>query len=164
MDTMKITTAFLSAALLGIAPLTTHAQGTAVPAAEAVFLDDVSTVAETNALITSINKYRSDLGLSPLAVNADLSEWAAGTFPKELNPPRAVDVTELRKTFGATQVGILRGVLTHRGAKSGGEFPKYWAKDAQWKALMEGDFTHIGAATMKRSDGKLVAFVYLIRK
>lgn len=59
---------------------------------------------------------------------------------------------------------MLRGVVTHRGGKSGAQFPKYWAEDPQWKAVMAGDFTEMGAATVKRSDGKLVAFVYLIKK
>ncbi len=102
--------------------------------------------------------------MPPLAVNAALSARAALAFPAALNAAGEVDVTALRKNFDATNVGILRGIVTHREEASGGEFPKYWAKDPQWNAVMSGDYSEMGAATVKRSDGKLVAFVYLIKR
>ena len=117
-----------------------------------------------DALIGAINGFRAKLGLAALAVDADLSQRAANAFPDFANAAGVVDVTAIRRDFAATDAAVLRGVVTHRGAKSGAEFPKYWAKDERWNAVMIGDFTHMGAATVKRSDGKLVAFVYLIRR
>ena len=140
-----------------------NAQDAAMPVAEPVMLD-VSTVGETNALMAAINKHRKDQGMFPLVVNPALSARAALAFPVAMNAAGEVDVTSLRKDFVATNVGILRGIVTHRRVSSGAEFPKYWAKDPQWNAVMGGDFTDMGAATMKRSDGKLVAFVYLIKR
>lgn len=160
---MKTSSLALTAALLCLGAAHVHAQQTAVPAAEPVFLAD-PTAAETNTLIGAINRFRTDLGLAPLVVDADLSMRAAAAFPVLVRVPGEVDVTELRKDFAATKVAVLRGVVTHRGEKSGAEFPKYWAKDPQWNVVMTGDFTHIGASTAKRSDGKLVAFAYLIRR
>lgn len=139
------------------------AQDKAVPVAEPVALN-ASTVDETNALVGAINGFRTKNGLAPLAVDADLSQRAANAFPDFVNAAGVVDVTAIRRDFAATDAAVLRGVVTHRGAKSGAEFPKYWAKDERWNAVMTGGFTHMGAATVKRSDGKLVAFVYLIRK
>ena len=139
------------------------AQDKAVPVAEPVVLK-ASTVEETNALVGAINGFRTKIGLAPLAVDADLSQRAANAFPDFANAAGMVDVTAILRDFAATDAAVLRGVVTHRGAKSGAEFPKYWAKDERWKAVMAGDFSHMGAATVKRSDGKLVAFVYLIRK
>jgi hypothetical protein len=139
------------------------AQDRAVLTAEPVVMG-VSTLDETNALIGAINGFRANLGLRALAVDAALSQRAANAFPDFLNEAGVVDVTAIRRDFAATDAAILRGVVTHRGAKSGAEFPKHWAKDARWNAVMIGDFTHMGAATVKRSDGKLVAFVYLIRR
>jgi hypothetical protein len=153
----------LAAALLCFGALQANAQEAVIPHAEPVILADL-TVGETNALIGAINKFRTDMGLAPLAVDPALSARAAAAFPGLANAPGEVDVTFLRRDFGATNVGVLRGTVTHRGVKSGAEFPKYWAKDTQWNALLIGDFTHIGASTAKRSDGKLVAFAYLIRK
>ncbi len=139
------------------------AQEAALPAAQPVFLS-ASTLGETNALFGAINKFRTDQGLAALAVDDALFSRAAEAFSGLVNAPGEVDVTQLRKDFAATNVAVLRGVVTHRNASSGAEFPKYWAKDARWNAAMSGDFTHMGAHTAKRSDGKLVAFVYLIRK
>lgn len=152
----------LAAALLCFGLVQTNAQEAALPA-EPVILADL-TIGETNALIGAINRFRTDMNLAPLAVDPVLSERAAAAFPALANAQGAVDVTALRKEFGATGVGILRGIVTHRGIKSGAVFPEYWAKDPQWNAVLIGDFTHIGASTAKRSDGKLVAFAYLIRK
>lgn len=159
---MKTSSVILSALLLGFVPLS-MAQEAAVPAAEPVLLS-ASTVGETNALVGAINQFRADLGLGPLAVDAALSLRAVEAFAGLVNASGEVDVTQLRKDFAATNVAVLRGVVTHRKESSGAEFPKYWAKDARWNAVMSGDFTHMGAHTAKRSDGKLVAFVYLIRK
>ena len=139
------------------------AQEAAVPAAQPVFLS-ASTLGETNALFGAINKFRADQGLAALAADDALFSRAAEAFSGLVNAPGEVDVTQLRKDFAATNVAVLRGVVTHRNSSSGAEFPKYWAKDARWNAAMSGDFTHMGAHTAKRSDGKLVAFVYLIRK
>jgi len=160
---MKISSKILAALLFSFTAIHSHAQEPAALVAEPVMLME-PTVGETNALIGAINKARTDLGVAPVAVDMELSKWAANGFPEVVNAPGAVDVTALRKEFGANEVGVLRGIVTHRGVKSGAEFPKYWAKDPQWNAIMIADFTHIGAATVKRSDGKLVAFVYLIRK
>lgn len=157
---MKTSSFLLLALFLSVPAMS---QDRAVLTAEPVVMD-VSTLDETNALIGAINGFRAKLGLSPLAVDAGLSKRAANAFPDFANASGAVDVTALRRDFAATDAAILRGVVTHRGAKSGAEFPKYWAMDEQWNAVMIGDFNHIGAATVKRSDGKLVAFVYLIRK
>ncbi len=134
-----------------------------MPAAEPVMVA-VSTVGETNALIGAINSYRSAQGLRPLAVNDALSAQAAKAFPEALNSPQVWDVTGLKRDFKASNVAVLRGVVTHRGEKSAAQFPKYWAENSQWKAVMDGDFTDMGVATAKRSDGKLVAFVYLIKR
>jgi hypothetical protein len=160
---MKTSSILLASLLLGFSTFPLHAQEAAVPAAEPVILADL-TVGETNALVGAINKFRTDLNLAPLAVDSVLSERAAAAFPAVANAPGEVDVTALRKEFAASNVAVLRGVVTHRKEASGAEFPKYWAKDPQWNAVMAGDFTHIGASTAKRSDGKLVAFAYLIRK
>jgi hypothetical protein len=160
---MKTSPILLASFLLGLSTLSSRAQEAAVPVADPVILAD-ATLGETNALFKAINKVRTDLGLAPLVADTALFERADAAFPVLANTPGEVDVTALRKEFGASKVGILRGVVTHRGAKSGGEFPVYWAKDPQWNAVMTGDFTHIGASTAKRSDGKLIAFVYLIRK
>lgn len=160
---MKTPSLLLSALFLSVLSMPSMAQDTAVPAAEPDVLN-VSTVDETNALIGALNGFRSKLGLAALAVDADLSQRAANAFPDFANAAGVVDVTAIRRDFAATDAAVLRGVVTHRGAKSGAEFPKYWAKDERWNAVMIGDFTHIGAATVKRSDGKLVAFVYLIRR
>jgi len=157
---MKTLFFLLSSVFLSVSAM---AQDKAVLIAEPLVMD-VSTVDETNALIGAINGLRAKLGLSSLAVDTVLSQRAANAFPDFANASGAVDVTALRRDFAATDAAVLRGVVTHRGAKSGAEFPKYWAMDEQWNAVMIGDFTHIGAATVKRSDGKLVAFVYLIRK
>lgn len=124
----------------------------------------VSTAGETRALVDAINSFRTAQGLRPLAVDAALSTEAAKAFPATANSSKTWDVTQLKHDFQAAEVAILRGVVTHRGVKSGGQFPQYWAKDPQWKTVMTGDFTDLGAATVKRSDGKLVAFVYLIKK
>ncbi len=159
---MKNPSLLLSVFLLSVSSMPLMAQEAAVPVAEPVVLN-VSTVEETNALIGAINLSRMNLGLGLLAVDADLSQRAANAFPDYANAAGVVDVTAIRKDFTATDAAVLRGVVTHRGAKSGAEFPKYWAKDERWNAVMIGSFTHIGAATVKRSDGKLVAFVYLIR-
>lgn len=160
---MKTSSKILAAFLFSFGAIHSNAQEPAVPAAEPVILAD-ATIGETNALIGAINKMRADLGLVPLAVDMALSARADAAFPELANSSGPVDVTALRKEFGASEVGVLRGTVTHRGAKSGGEFPKYWAKNPQWNAVMIADFTHIGASTAKRSDGKLVAFVYLMRK
>lgn len=160
---MKTHISILSALFFGFASIQSNAQEAAIRAAEPVMLA-VSTVGETNALLGAINKHRTDLGMFALAVDPALSARAAVAFPDVVNVPGAVDVTAIRRDFDATNVGILRGVVTHRRESSGAEFPKYWAKDAQWNALMGGDFTHMGGATVKRSDGKLVAFVYLIKR
>lgn len=160
---MKASSAFLASLFFSAAAIHCQAQEAAVPVAEPVIVAG-STVGETNALIAAINKHRTDLGIAPLAVDAALSSRAEAAFPGLVSTPGAVEVTALRKEFGASEVGILRGVVTHRGVKSGGEFPRYWAKDPQWDTVMIADFSHLGAATAKRSDGKLVAFVYLIRK
>lgn len=160
---MKTSSKILAACLLSFSAIQSQAQERAVLAAEPVMLIE-ATVGETNALIAAINKTRTDMGIAPLAVDMELSKWAANAFPEVVNAPGAVDVTALRKNFGAKEVGVLRGVVTHRGVKSGAEFPKYWAKDAQWNSIMIAGFTHIGAATAKRSDGKLVAFVYLVKR
>jgi hypothetical protein len=159
---MKMTSKFVAVLLFSVCSIYSQAQDVALVAEPVVLAD--STVGETNALIGAINAFRADLRLPPLSVDAALSERAAAAFPGVVNAPGEVDVTELRRTFGATNVAILRGIVTHRGAKSGGEFPKYWAKDPQWNAVIIGDFSHMGAATVKRSDGKLVAFVYMIKK
>ena len=160
---MKYVLTNSAALIFCLGAIHSQAQEPSAPAAEVVMLA-VPTVGETNALIGAINKARTDLGVTPLAVDLLLSERAANAFPEVIKVPGAVDVTALRKEFGANEVGVLRGIVTHRGVKSGAEFTKYWAKDPQWNAIMIADFTHIGAATVKRSDGKLVAFVYLIRK
>ena len=160
---MKTYKLLLTAIICTFASTASHAQQAVILAAEPVILAD-ATVGETNALIAAINKLRTDLGLAPLAVDMVLSARAGAAFSGLVNAPGMVDVTNLRKDFGASEVGVLRGVVTDRGAKSGGEFPKYWAKDQQWNSVMIADFTSMGAATAKRSDGKLVAFVYLIRK
>ena len=160
---MKTQTSILTALLYGFASIQSHAQEAAVPAAEPV-MTAVSTMGETNALIGAINKYRTDKGMVPLIVDPALSVRALAAFPEVVNAPGVVDVTALRKDFDAVNVGVLRGIVTHRRVSSGAEFPKYWAKDPQWNAVMGGDFTHMGVATVKRSDGKLVAFVYLIKR
>ena len=153
----------LTAALFCLGVLPVRAQQSAVPAAEPVFLADPTTV-ETNALVGAINRFRADLNLAPLIVDGALSSRAAAAFPDLASVGGEVDVTDLRKDFAATKVAVLRGVVTHRGEKSGAEFPKYWAKDPRWNVVMTGDYSNIGASTAKHSDGKLVAFVYLIRK
>ncbi len=158
---MKSTTSLLAALLFTCASIQSKAQE--VLAAEPVALA-VPTVGETNALIGAINKYRADLGIPALVVDPALSARAALAFPAVLDAPGEVDVTAIRNDFGAKNVGVLRGVVTHRRESSGAEFPKYWAKEPQWNALMLSDFNSIGAATAKRSDGKLVAFVYLIQR
>lgn len=160
---MKTSRLLLSIMSLSLLPMPSMAQEVAVPAAAPVFLS-ASTLGETNALFGAINKFRADQGLAALAADDALFLRAAEAFSGLVNAPGEVDVTQLRKDFGATNVAVLRGVVTHRNATSGAEFPKYWAKDARWNAAMSGDFTHIGAHTAKRSDGKLVAFVYLIRR
>lgn len=160
---MKTSPLLLSILSLSLLPMPSMAQEAAVPVAAPVFLR-ASTLGETNALFGAINKFRTDQGLPALAADDALFLRAAEAFAGLVNAPGEVDVTQLRKDFAATQVAVLRGVVTHRKAASGAEFPKYWAKDARWNAVMSGDFTHIGAHTAKRSDGKLVAFVYLIRK
>lgn len=160
---MKKSSLLISALILSALSLPSMAQDTAVPAAEPVVLN-VSTVDETNALIGAINGFRAKLGLAALVADSNLSQRAANAFPDFANSSGVVDVTAIRKDFAATNAAVLRGVVTHRGAKSGAEFPIHWAKDERWNAVMIGDFTHMGAATAKRSDGKLVAFVYLIRK
>lgn len=159
---MKNIPALLASVLLGFGATLSQAQEVAVPAAP-VFLS-ASTTAETNALFAAINKFRVDGGLAPLAADEALFQRAIEAFSGLVNAPGEVDVTAVRKEFAATDVAVLRGVVTHRNASSGAEFPKYWAKDARWNAVMSGNYTHIGAHTAKRSDGKLVAFVYLIRK
>ncbi len=164
---MKTHASIVSVLLAGLSVLQSNAQGTvvevAVPTADPVMVD-VATVGETNALVGAINKHRTDLGIPPLVVDAALSAAAASAFPEVLNAAGEVNVTALKKDFDALDVGVLRGVLTHRREESGAEFPTYWAKDPQWNAVMNGGFTHMGAATVKRSDGKLVAFVYLIKR
>lgn len=160
---MKTRNLVLAALVLAIAPTVSHAQEAAIPAAEPVMLNE-STVGETSALLAAVNKHRTDSGMQPLRVDPALSERAAIAFPEVVNAAGEVDVTALRRDFAATNVGILRGIVTHRRVSSGAEFPKYWAKDAQWNAMMGGDFTDMGGATVKRSDGKLVAFVYLIKR
>lgn len=160
---MKTSPLLLSILSLSLLPMPSMAQEAAVPVAEPVFLS-ASTLGETNALFVAINRFRTDQGLAPLAADEALFSRAAEAFSGLINAPGEVDVTQLRKDFAATHVAVLRGVVTHRKASSGAEFPKYWAKDARWNAAMSGDFTHMGAHTAKRSDGKLVAFVYLIRK
>lgn len=158
-----MSSSLLAILFLGFSVNLSSAQEVAVPAAEPVMVN-VSTIGETAALVVAINKHRTDLELPPLAVNAALSAQAALAFPAALNAAGEVDVTALRKNFDATNVGILRGIVTHRKEASGGEIPKYWAKDPQWSAVMSGDYSEMGAATVKRSDGKLVAFVYLIKR
>jgi hypothetical protein len=160
---MKTSPLLLFILSLSLLPMPSMAQEAAVPVAAPVFLN-ASTLGETNALFGAINKYRTDQGLAALAADDALFSRAAEAFSGLVNAPGEVDVTQLRKDFAATNVAVLRGVVTHRNASSGAEFPKYWAKDARWNAAMSGDFTHMGAHTAKRSDGKLVAFVYLIRK
>ncbi len=152
-----------SALFLAFATIQVSAQTAALPAAEPVMLSE-ATVGESQALVGAINKFRTDFGQPPLIVDPALSARATLAFPAVVNAPGQVDVTALRKEFGAADVGVLRGVVTHRRVSSGAEFPKYWAEDPEWNNLMLGSFTHMGAATAKRSDGKLVAFVYLIRK
>lgn len=159
---MKTSSKLLAAFLLSLGSLQSQAQN-AVVASEPVMVA-VSTVGETNALIAAVNDFRAKNGLRLLVVDAALSARAAAAFPEVVNAPGVVDVTALRKDFRANEVAVLRGIVTHRGEKSGGEFPKYWAKDPQWAAVMAGDFTHLGAATVKRRDGKLVAFIYLIKR
>lgn len=161
---MKTSSSILSALFLSVLSMPSMAQEAAVPAAEHSFMGDVSTVAETSALVGGINRYREESGLRSLAEDARLSKWAAGVFSEGIAARGELDVTVVRNSFAAKDVRILRGVVTHRGAKSGAEFSKHWAEDPQWKAVMLGDFTHIGAQTQRRSDGKLVAFVYLIKK
>ena len=134
-----------------------------MPMAEPVALTD-STVGETKALMEAINEYRAERGLAALIADPALASRAAEAFPAAANNGGVVQTTKLRKDFGASDASVLRGVVTHRGEKSGAEFPKYWAKEVQWNAVLLGDFSHMGAATVKRSDGKLVAFVYLIKK
>jgi len=158
---MKPHKSLLAALLFSCASIQSQAQEVLV--AEPVALE-VSTVGETNALIGAINKHRTDLGMPALIVDPALSARAALAFPAVINVPGEVDVTAIRNDFGATNVGVLRGIVTHRRESSGAEFPNYWAKEPQWNAVMAGDFTNIGAATVKRSDGKLVAFVYLIKR
>ncbi len=160
---MKTSVKMLAALLFSVGAIQSNAQVAAVPAAEPVILAD-ATVGETNALIAAINKTRTDMGLAALVVDPALTARADAAFPGLASAPGEVDVTALRSNFRTKNVGILRGVVTHRGVKSGGEFPKYWAQDARWNAVMIGDFNRIGAATAKRSDGKLIAFVYLIKK
>lgn len=159
---MKVSSKFIAAMLFSVCSIQSQAQDSAATVEPAVV--DVSTVGETTALTGAINSYRSAQGLRPLAVDAALSAQAAKAFPAALNSPNVLDVTELKRVFQASEVAVLRGVVTHRGEKSGAQFPKYWAEDPQWKAVLDGDFTAMGAATVKRSDGKLVAFVYLIKK
>ncbi|MGJ8632998.1 MAG: hypothetical protein ACSHX7_03695 [Luteolibacter sp.] len=160
---MKFQPSLLFALFVGITPIQSFAQEAVVPTAEPVALADVTTE-ETSALIAAINKLRTDSGLEALVVDTALSARAAIAFPGVLNSPAVVDVTAIRKDFKASDAAILRGVVTYRKPASGGEFPKYWAEDPQWNEVMLGDFTHIGAATVKRSDGKLVAYAYLIKK
>ncbi|MFM2199210.1 MAG: hypothetical protein RLZZ505_2642 [Verrucomicrobiota bacterium] len=160
---MKTRDYILAAILCAFVSTAMQAQQVPVPAAEPTFLS-ASTAGETNALFVAINKFRSDRSLAPLAADEALYQRAIEAFNGLVNAPAEVDVTQLRKDFAATDVAVLRGVVTHRNASSGAEFPKYWAKDARWNAVMSGNFTHIGAHTAKRSDGKLVAFVYLIKK
>jgi hypothetical protein len=159
---MKTSPKLFAALLFSVCPIQSQAQDSAPIAAPVVV--EVSTVGETNALISAINSFRAAQGLGALAANDALSAHAAKAFPEAANSPKILDVTELKRDFQATDVAVLRGVVTHRGEKSGAQFPKYWAEDPQWKAVMVGDFTDMGAATVKRSDGKLVAFVYLIKK
>ncbi len=161
--TMKTQASIILALAIASASVVSQAQEVAVPAAEPVALAD-PTVDETKALMSAINKYRTDLGLVPLAADPMLAARAAEAFPAALNGGGVMDVTKLRNDFDASDAAILRGVVTHRGAKSGAEFPKYWAKDPQWNVVLTKDFTSMGAATVKRSDGKLVAFVYLIKR
>ncbi len=160
---MKAPSILLTTVLLGFGSFQSQAQEAAVPVAEPVFLG-ASTAGETNALFVAINKFRTDLGLAPLAADEALFQRAIDAFPGLVNAPAGVDVTQIRKDFGATDVAVLRGVVTHRNVSSGADFPKYWAKDARWNAVMSGNFTHIGAHTARRSDGKLVAFAYLIKR
>jgi uncharacterized protein YkwD len=161
---MKMRNYILTAILCAFVNTSLLAQEVAVPVAEPTTFLSVSTAGETNALFVAINKFRSDRGLARLAADEALYQRAIEAFSGLVNTPAGVDVTQLRKDFAATDVAVLRGVVTHRNASSGAEFPKYWAKDARWNAVMAGNFTHIGAHTAKRSDGKLVAFVYLIRR
>ena len=160
---MKLRSPLFSALLFSCASISSYAQEVTIPAAEPVALA-VSTVGETKALIGAINEYRMELGLPVLATDPELSARAAMAFPEVINVAGEVNVTAIRADFDATNVGVLRGIVTHRGEASGAEFPKYWAKEPQWNAVMAGDFTDIGAATVKRSDGKLVAFIYVIKK
>lgn len=159
---MKSTSKLIAALLFSICPVQSQAQDPA-PVAEPVVVE-LSTAGETKALIGAINSFRSAQGLGPLAVDDALSAQAAKAFPEAVNSPKVLDVTAQKRDFQAIDVAVLRGVVTHRGEKSGAQFPKYWAEDPQWRAVMLGDFTDMGAATVKRSDGKLVAFVYLIKK
>ena len=115
---MKASSIRLASVLFCFGVFQANAQEIVVPAAEPVILADL-TVGETNALIGAINKFRTDLGLAPLAVDPALSARAAAAFPALANAPGAVDVTALRKDFRASNVGVLRGVVTHRGVNGG---------------------------------------------
>lgn len=159
---MKIFSKFFAALLFSVCLVQAQPQDS-VPIAEPVVVA-VSTVGETSALIGAINSFRAAQGLRPLAVNDALSAQAAKAFPEALNSPKVSDLTGLKRDFQSVDVAVLRGIVTHRGVKSGAQFPKYWAEDPQWKVVMVGDFTDMGAATVKRSDGKLVAFIYLIKR
>ena len=160
---MKSSIPTIIALALLSASVPSNAQEVAPPEAPPVMLE-ANTAAETLALTNAINRYREGLGLAPLGVLPALSASAAKAFPGALNQPGEVNITALTRDYDALDVGLLRGVVTYRKPESGAEFPKYWAKDARWNATMGGDFTHMGASTVRRSDGKLVAFVYLIKK
>ncbi len=159
---MKNFSKFLAALMFSVCSVQSQTQDPALHTDPVAV--EVSTAGETKALIGAINSFRSAQGLRPLTVNDVVSAQAAKAFPEAVNSPKVLDLTQLKRDFQAVDVSMLRGVVTHRGEKSGAQFPKYWAEDPQWKAVMLGDFTDMGAATVKRSDGKLVAFVYLIKK
>ncbi|MEP2774632.1 MAG: CAP domain-containing protein [Luteolibacter sp.] len=160
---MKTPTSILTALFFGVASIPSQAQEVETPAIDPVMVT-ASTAGETNALLGAINQHRTDLGLSALTVDNELSAKAEAAFPEVINEPGIIDVAALRKEFSAADVRALRGTVTHRRVSSGAEFPRYWAQDPRWNALISGDFTHMGAATAKRSDGKLIAYVYLVKR
>lgn len=120
-------------------------------------------VASDDFLRDSINAERQAQGKSQLVRSARLDAAALRECQRVAQSGElVVNLTNIQKSLGKKElVGALLGRLKDRGPETGGKYVSHWIEGPNNRAMLLGDWSSFGAATVRSADGDMVAVVIL---
>lgn len=117
--------------------------------------------AAEQSLLDALNASRTQSGKKPLPVSAKLTKLARAESGSAAAAAKfgSNNTDGLRLKSGFNSLGKLQGTLKDRGPQTGAGFLEYWKKDPA--ETLSGDWTHVGVAISKSTDGRLFAILLL---